>query len=108
MANILDGMTTKVIGYVTICSGLLWIGDPAHVIHAENENQVFGQDWDDFTDKVLNDNDNADCSQFKSDKEFHGICVPTTHGDGTYEVVGIFKQNMLIGTLIDFDTNFFQ
>lgn len=32
-----------------------------------------------------------------------GVCAATTHGDGVYPVYGIYKNDELSATVIDFD-----
>lgn len=104
MKNILNNKTVKVIGYVTVYSGLVWMGDPCNVIHPNNKVQEFGNEWDDFTDKFFA-TEKEGATQFMADNglDHVGVCAATTHGDGVYPVYGIYKNDELSATVIDFD-----
>lgn len=79
---------TRKIGEVCVDAGLIMVGDPCYVI-------PWGS-WQEFADKC-----DGDVSQPQGDGQ--GIVVPTTWGDGTYPVYGVYDMpGRLIGITVMF------
>lgn len=84
----MNNYNTRKIGEVRVDAGLIMVGDPFYVIpwHA----------WQEFAGKC-----DGDVSQPKGDGQ--GIVVPTTYGDGTYPVYGVYDMpGRLIGITVMF------
>ena len=85
MKNKLNKLVPKQIGFVTVDSGLIWVGDPSYVLPQDDGfPEELGKNWDDFCNK-LNPNK---ITGFNGT----GVCVSTTHGDGVYPIIGFLTK----------------
>lgn len=78
--------TKKVIGRIGVDAGLVWIGDPCYIIHADRNHlsSELGRTWLEFCDTITD----------KPYYEFNeGVVTSTLHGDGQYDVIGLFEGN---------------
>lgn len=84
--------TAIIIGEISIDSGLVWIGDPAYVIHHPTPSSL-GNEWTDFCD-ILEDN-GTNTWTFDHDSGIPGLGIvsSTKEGDGFYQVVGLYENN---------------
>lgn len=85
----------KRIGYITVDSGLCWIGDPSYVLHEEPDPAV-GKTWLDFCEKVKN----------KAHKTFGnglGVVTSTGFGDGIYPVEALIEDGRIMAVRVMFD-----
>jgi hypothetical protein len=87
----LTGFTPKVIGQVSVDSGLIYIGDPCYVLHKNEPPKSIGKDWDDFCNTITHKN----YHEFNHDLGHSGLGVvsSTFHGDGLYNVIGFFHND---------------
>ena len=106
---------TKTVGEVGVDSGQVLLIDPCYIRHANQGNSEMNYD---FEKKIfLND------PTLENEKNFYtnvsertlvgngygntqsGFATRTTHGDGTYEVKGIFRDDEIQGIFISFTDN---
>lgn len=71
------------IGQIGVDAGIVWFGDPCYILHKDQPYKELGSNWGDFC-KTLDKNRHYE-KGFTSFNSL-GICVETTHGDGTYPV----------------------
>jgi hypothetical protein len=91
----IPGYTRRRLGVVGVDAGLIWIGDPCYIIHANPLSSDLGRTWGEFCDEL-------------GDKPHHefdsGVVTSTLHGDGAYVVYGYFEPgfNNPSFVLVDF------
>jgi hypothetical protein len=69
------------VGQIGVDSGMLWVGDPCYVIHAE-EKKALGKDWDAFVTHYYAEESGGTLSL-----ERLGVALNTNQGDGLYDVL---------------------
>lgn len=106
------------IGVIGVDSGLCWISDPCYVLHQVHNRKSkikilkkptpkpkdIGKDWNDFCNKIYKNN-KTEKIQFNYDAGHPGlgICIPTTYGDGEYNVYAKKRNGQIIEVKIVFD-----
>lgn len=95
--------TAKILGFIAVDSGLIWVGDPCYVLHADKLPKSLGENWVNFCN-ILG---TKDSKQFEFDTKINGLAVvsSTLHGDGYYPVMGYFEKDneRPSGIFIDFN-----
>jgi hypothetical protein len=95
----------KVIGWIGVDAGLVWIGDPCYIIHATPDgfHSEMGRTWSEFCDTISGKVYHS--FPYKMGHEGIGVVTSTRHGDGMYPVIGLFEPgaDTPSGILIDFD-----
>lgn len=83
----MNNYNTRKIGEVCVDTGLIMVGDPGYLSWGA---------WQEFVAKC-----DGDVSEPQGDGQ--GIVVPTTYGDGTYPVYGVYDMpGRLIGITVMF------
>lgn len=74
----------KHIGNVSVDAGLMWIGDPCYIIHAEKVAKSLGNDWIEFAHGLRG----QDFREYSHDSGAGGlgVVVGSFGGDGVYPV----------------------
>lgn len=93
----------KFIGFVSVDSGSVWVGDPCYVIPSEAADSV--ESWSDYCDALDKIN------HWTSGKSFCqplgqgiGLHVQTRYGDGSYPVFAeVNSDGSISNVTIDFD-----
>jgi len=102
----LENLETRVIGYIGVDAGIVWIGDPCYIMHKDKPYKSIGKDWGDFCDKL----GDSYVKSFNYDMghEGLGVCTSTKHGDGHYPVIGFFEPGAQRPScvMVDFDNIF--
>tara|TARA_R110002020_G_scaffold139187_2_gene309925 strand:+ start:171 stop:536 length:366 start_codon:yes stop_codon:yes gene_type:complete len=106
---------TKTVGEIGVDSGQVLLIDPCYIRHAKRGNSEMNYDFE--KEIFLND------PTLENEKNFYtnvserttvgngygntqsGFATRTTHGDGTYKVKGIFRDDELEGIFISFTDN---
>ena len=85
--------TRKQVGVIGVDTGLCWIGDPCHVLHADPAPEAVGRDWDEFCARLMHAGPRP-AAQFWHGRRHHGlgVCVSTGYGDGSYPVYATFDE----------------
>lgn len=101
--------TVRKIGEVGVDAGLLWLGDPCYIIHADPPAKEVGKDWPEFCDNLWKkEKVSGSGVQFNYDLGHAGlgVCVGTGYGDGTYPVYGEFnEEGRCMKVWVDFNEN---
>lgn len=108
MKNKLDKLTPKVIGYISVDAGVVWIGDPCYILHTDKAPQSIGKTWFEFCDKICGSDQEVTSFNHDSGMDGLGICTSTKHGDGEYPVIGFFddKSERPSCVMVDFNRIF--
>jgi len=103
----LQNLTSKIIGYIGVDAGIVWIGDPCYILHNEKGlPKSLGKTWSEFCDNL---GENYTKSfEFDLGHEGLGVCSSTKHGDGVFKVIGFFEEKSERPSciMIDFDNIF--
>ena len=113
-------MILKKLGSIGVDSGQVFITDPCYIKHTEQGNGQWNMEWLDTDNgreyKTLPDPTlkNGEANFYSKVCEANkngfaevelGVVTSTTHGDGEYNVMGIFDEedDIMLGIFIDFD-----
>jgi hypothetical protein len=93
----------RTLGWVSVDSGLIWIGDPCYIIHNEEHNHDLGRSWSEFCDTIKNKQHHS--FDHNAVGEGLGVVTSTKYGDGFYPVIGFFAEdsNRPSFVAVDFD-----
>lgn len=95
----LDRYSLKLLGYIGVDAGIVWIGDPCYI--DSNDTPPFAN-WNEFCNKLYDGQPSFNAKEFSE-----GVCVSTLHGDGRYPIYALQDNrgnNRLV--LIDFNNEF--
>tara|TARA_Y100000031_G_scaffold104658_1_gene115114 strand:- start:61 stop:369 length:309 start_codon:yes stop_codon:yes gene_type:complete len=86
----------KIIGYIGVDSGTIWVGDPCYIIHKDKLPKSLGTDWFDLCGKT---DELPKSFNYELGHEGLGVMSWTKYGDGQYPVYMIGDND---GIYIDF------
>jgi hypothetical protein len=97
-----NGLEPRLLGRIGVDAGIIWIGDPCYVLHADPQPKSIGKDWFGFCDALGNDYSKS--FNFDLGHEGLGVCASTRWGDGVYNVIGFFEpeENRPEFVVVDF------
>ena len=103
MNNKLNNLEARIIGQIGVDAGIVWIGDPCYILHAEKIPQTLGKNWGEFCEKLGGEYHKS--FNFDRGHEGLGVCTSTRHGDGSYNVIGFFEKesDRPSCVIVDFD-----
>jgi len=94
-------METKNIGTIVFDSGLLWVGDPAYMVHKDSNElpESFGKDWEEFVDNIGSDPVASFGSEDLDDPKSFGLAI-STGDDGQADVQAEVDDNGTVQKVI--------
>lgn len=99
------------IGFLTVDSGIIWLGDPCYILHqTDSINNIIGKDWMDFC-SIIDTNEQYGATSFSwsDDQESgFGIAIESARGDGSYPVYARYKNGVICEINIRFDADHYD
>ncbi len=91
--------TKKIIGQCGVDAGCLMVGDPCYFVGKDSEVNKTYTNWTDFIKKQFDETPACRAKHQMKYQAGHsglGVVVNTVHGDGTYDVEGIYEGETLV------------
>ena len=110
----LENLETRVMGYIGVDAGIVWIGDPCYIMHKDTPPEELGNNWVEFCENMWQKEEKSDGSYASFNYNFGheglGVCTSTKHGDGSYAVIGFFEpgSDRPSCVMVDFDGVFYN
>lgn len=88
------------VGNFGVDAGLVWIGDPCYIIHADEQPSAIGKNWGDFCLNLGRSYPTMKSFKFDAGHEGLGVLCSTGLGDGVYPVYAMIKEDADFGKRI--------